>query len=134
MIDGCGNALDESMDVEGALLPPDLPDGEHRSLFFEKDSYYIFRERKLTPIYKDFSPWGISNRQCPMYPNTTMHSIGGLYSGASTYVFNGFEDAGKLMGLAPFVRPGVHNCEIFDLHDGRVFVRYDWMKKFKRPC
>ena len=78
VIDGCGNALDESMDVEGALLPPDLPDGEHRSLFFEKDSYYIFRDGKLTPIYKDFSPWGISNRQCPMYPNTTMHSIGGF--------------------------------------------------------
>ena len=41
----------------------------------------------------------------------------------------------KAMGLVPLSgRPGVHNCEIFDLHDGRVFVRYDWMKKFKRPC
>jgi carbamoyltransferase len=134
VMDGCGNALDECMDQDGALLPPDLPDGEYRSLFFEKDSYYTFRDGKLITNYKDFSLWGMGNRQCPMYPNSTMHSIGGLYSGASIYVFNGFEDAGKLMGLAPYGRPGVYDFEIFDLRDSRVFVRYDWMKTFRKPC
>lgn len=134
VIDGCGNALDECMDLNGVLLPTDLPGAEYRPLFFEKDSFYIFRNGNLATIYKDFSPWGMGNRQCPIYPNTTMHSIGGLYSGASTYVFNGFEDAGKLMGLAPYGRPGVYDFEIFDLRDGRAFVRYDWMKNFKKPC
>lgn len=133
VIDGCGNALDECMDLEGATLPPDLPTDELRTLFFEKDSYYSFRDGKLTTIYKDFSPWGMANRRYPMYPNTTMHSIGGLYLAASVYVFNGFEDAGKLMGLAPYGRPGIYDFEIFDLRDGRAFVRYDWMSNFKKP-
>jgi carbamoyltransferase len=63
-----------------------------------------------------------------------MHSIGGMYNAASTYVFNGFEDPGKLMGLAPFGRPGQHGFEIFSLKDGRVFVNYDWMASMKNPC
>lgn len=134
VIDGCGNALDECIDLEGATLPSDLPTGELRTLFFEKDSYYRFHDGKLQTIYKDFSPWGMSNRQYPMYPNTTMHSIGGLYLAASVYVFNGFEDAGKLMGLAPYGRPGIFDHEIFDLRDGRAFVRYDWMKHFTNPA
>jgi carbamoyltransferase len=50
------------------------------------------------------------------------------------YVFNGFEDPGKLMGLAPYGRPGVYDFEIFDLKEGRVFVNYDWMKEFRRPA
>jgi len=133
VIDGCGNALDECIDLPSSL-PADLPQGELRQVYFEKDSYYSFREGLLKPVFKDFSPWGISNRGNPIFPNTTMHSVGGLYLGVSTYVFNGFDDAGKLMGLAPYGRPGIHNFDIFELRDGRAFVRYDWMSKFTRPA
>jgi carbamoyltransferase len=70
----------------------------------------------------------------PLYPNTTLHSIGGLYLSASTYVFSGFEDPGKLMGLAPYGRPGIYDFEIFDLRDGRVRLRYNWMSDFNQPC
>jgi carbamoyltransferase len=134
IIDGCGNALDECLDVQNATVPGDLPQGELRQIYFEKDSYYIFHDGRLVPVYKDFSPWGMGNRECPMYPNTTMHSIGGLYLAASMYVFNGFDDAGKLMGLAPYGRPGIYDFEIFEFRDDRVFVRYDWMRNFKNPA
>lgn len=133
IIDGCGSGLDECIDLEGAAVP-EQPAAEVKHLYYEKDSYYIFKDNRVTPVYKDFSPWGVSIKRLPLCPNTTMHSIGGLYLGASMYVFSGFEDPGKLMGLAPYGRPGVYDFEIFDLRDGRAFVRYDWMSEFDRPA
>src|SRR5262249_51831460 len=133
IIDGCGSSLDDCMDLDGAIVAEDPP-AELRHLYFEKDSYYIYKYGKLTPVFKDFSPWGFGHKRYPMYPGTTMHSIGGLYLSASRYVFSGFEDPGKLMGLAPYGRKGRYNFEIFDLRDGRVYVRDDWMQEFRRPC
>lgn len=133
IIDGCGSGLDDCLDLEGAVVP-DQPPADLRHLYYEKDSYYVFKDNRVTPVYKDFSPWGMSLKDYPMCPNTTQHSIGGMYLAASMYVFSGFEDPGKLMGLAPYGRPGVHDFEIFDLRDGRAFVRYDWMEQFRKPC
>jgi carbamoyltransferase len=133
VIDGCGSSLDDCVDLGGATLTENPP-GELRHLYFEKDSYYVFKDGTLTPVFKDFSPWGLGLNNCPMYPRTTMHSIGGVYLGVSMYVFNGMEDPGKLMGLAPYGRPGIHDFEIFDLREGRAHVRYDWMHRFNRPC
>jgi carbamoyltransferase len=133
VIDGCGNAFDNCIDLEGALVP-ERPPEDTKHLWFEKDSYYIYRDNELTPVFKDFSPWGLSFRDYPLHPNTTLHSIGGLYLGVSTYIFSGFEDPGKLMGLAPYGRPNTYNFPLFDLRDGRVFVRYDWIDRFNMPC
>lgn len=133
IIDGCGSGMDDCLDLEGAVVP-EQPPAELRHLFYEKDSYYVFKENRVTPVYKDFSPWGLSLKDYPMCPNTTQHSIGGMYLAASMYVFSGFEDPGKLMGLAPYGRPGIYDFEIFDLRDGRAFVRYDWMERFRKPC
>jgi len=134
IIDGCGNAFDECMDREGSVIPDVPAEPEFQQLIFEKDSYYLFADGRLRSVYKDFSPWGMSNRHYPMYPPTTRHSIGGVYLAASMYIFSGFEDPGKLMGLAPYGRPGVYDFEIFDLRDGRAFARYDWMEQFQRPA
>ena len=68
-----------------------------------------------------------------MHPPTTKHSIGGVYSAVSEYVFGNMDDAGKLMGLGPYGRKGVFTGEIFDLRDGRVFVNYDWQQRFVDP-
>jgi carbamoyltransferase len=133
VIDGCGNGFDECIDLEGALIP-ELPSGDLASLWFEKDSYYSVKDGAFTPLYKDFSPFGMSFKSYPMYPGTTRHSIGGLYAGVSRYIFGGMDDSGKLMGLAPYGRAGVHDFEVFELRDGRAFVRYDWMKDFRDPC
>jgi carbamoyltransferase len=133
VIDGCGNGFDECIDLEGALIP-EIPSGEMAALWFEKDSYYKVKDGAFTPLYKDFSPFGMAFKAYPMYPGTTRHSIGGLYAGVSRYIFGGMDDSGKLMGLAPYGRPGVYGFEVFDLRDGRAFVRYDWMKEFRDPC
>jgi carbamoyltransferase len=132
VIDGCGNNLADAMDTEGATVPVD-PAPEVRHLYHEKDSYYLFGPEGCTPVYKDFSPWGFYMQGLAVQPPTTMHSIGGLYCALSTYTFSGMDDSGKLMGLAPYGRPGVFDFEMFDLREGRVFVRYDWMKAFAKP-
>lgn len=133
VIDGCGSSFDDCTDLQGtelAVAPPE-PDADH--LLFEKDSYYAWRDGVLRPLYKDFSPWGYFLKGYAMCPPTTKHSIGGLYSGVSQYVFQGMEDPGKLMGLAPYGRPGSHDFAGFELRDGRCFVNYDWMAAFDRP-
>jgi predicted NodU family carbamoyl transferase len=133
VVDGCGNGLDECTDLEGLELPVE-PDDDIRHLYFEKDSYYAWRDGRLRVVYKDFSPWGMRIKGYTMLPNTTKHSIGGVYSAVSSYCFQENSDQGKLMGLAPYGRPGVFKDEIFELKDGRAFVRYDWMKPFDRPA
>lgn len=133
VIDGAGSSFDDCIDLDGAILPEN-PSPELRHLYFEKDSFYVFKDNKVTPVYKDFSPWGSSMKNYPMHPNTTLHSIGGMYLSASMYVFSGFEDPGKLMGLAPYGRPGVYDFEAFELKEGRALVRYDWMSNFDQPC
>jgi carbamoyltransferase len=132
-LDGCGNGLDECIDLGSGVVLEDPPT-ELRHLYFEKDSYYQFADNKLSMVVKDFSEWGTGIKNYPLHPSTTKHSIGGLYLAASMYAFNGFEDAGKLMGLAPYGKSGVYDFEMFELKEGRVFVRYDWMTEFNQPC
>ncbi|AZZ92930.1 transferase [Hahella sp. KA22] len=133
VIDGCGSSWDDCLDLDGAHVPEAQPGADFNHLFFEKDSYYLYEKGKLRPVYKDFSPFGYFLKGYSMCPPTTKHSIGGLYSGVSQYVFQGMEDPGKLMGLAPYGRPGVYDFQAFECRDGRVFVNYDWMKHFNRP-
>ena len=131
VIDGCGNAFDECIDLAGGHLF-ETPPKSCGHLFFEKDSFYRF-DGGLKTVAKDFSPWGYELREYPLCPKTTMHSIGGLYGAASVYALFGMDDPGKLMGLAPFGTPGVHDFPIFDLEGGRVQLRYDWMPRFDQP-
>lgn len=133
VIDGCGSSFDDCNDVGTATLLETPPQGLAH-LWNEKDSYYRAGGTSVAAVVKDFSPWGQRNKRLPMHPNTTLHSIGGVYGAASAYAFGGMDDAGKLMGLAPYGRAGVHDFPIFDLRDGRVFVRYDWMGRFTAPA
>jgi len=133
VLDGCGNAYDDVIEKAIDIYPRDVdPDLQH--LFFEKDSFYHFREELLTPLVKDFSPGGMNFKDNVLFPPTTKHSIGGLYSAVKEYCFGGTSDEGKLMGLAPYGRADVYKEPIFDLIDGRVFVRYNWMSHFRKPC
>jgi len=132
VVDGCGSAFDDCIDL-GCVIP-ESPPPQTEHLWNEKDSFYHADGGQVAPLIKDFSPWGYGNKNYPMHPPTTRHSIGGVYAAASHYVFQGLEDAGKLMGLAPYGRSGKHDFPIFDLRDGRVFVRYDWMERFQAPA
>lgn len=135
VVDGCGNALDDCTDLQELELPFTV-DEDARHLYFEKDSYYLWREGRLQTVFKDFSPWGsLFKTNHPMQINSaTKHSIGGVYAAASHYCVRGTSDLGKLMGLAPYGRDGVFDGRIFELRDGRVFVDPDWMRGFDRPA
>jgi carbamoyltransferase len=133
VIDNGGNSLGECIDLDGATIPVS-PEPELRDLYSEVDSYYFFDATGGRTIFKDFSPPGFTRKPYPMYPQPMMHSIGGLYRAVSMYVFNNLDDPGKLMGLAPYGRPGVYDFSIFDLRGGRVRVLYDWQHRFNRPA
>lgn len=130
VVDGCGNAFEDCIDIEGTLLS-ERPEGDMAALWFEKDSFYAASDTSLRTICKDFSPFGRIYCDYPMHPDTTRHSIGGVYAGASRYIFGGTGDLGKLMGLAPYGRPDAFRHRIFDIREGRLFVDYEWMGAFR---
>lgn len=133
VIDGCGSLMDEVIDIqENTFVPENVPLGL-RHLYAEKDSYYYYGSEGFKSLWKDFSPFGMGLKGYPMHPDATMHSIGGIYGVATNYCFDDSSDPGKLMGLAPYGHPNIYDHEVFELRDGRVFVRYDWMKHFRRP-
>lgn len=134
VMDGCGNPFDECMDLYGAVIPDEQEIRLLPELFVEKDSYYRFDGISYSSLVKDFSEWGHLFREYPMHPRLSKHSIGGLYAAVSVYCFGNMDDPGKLMGLGPYGRPGKFREEIFEYRDGRVFVRYDWMEKYRHPA
>ncbi len=134
VIDGAGSTFDDCMDLDGALIPEKPPAGLE-SLWHEKDSLYIARDGTVSACYKDFSPLGLALKRYPLHPPDTRHSIGGVYKAFSNYVFGGIDDSSKLMGLAPYGRRDTYKESIFELREGRVFVRYGWLKNFiMRPA
>ena len=133
VIDGSGSSYDDCCDHDGAIVPVS-PAKEVEHGYFEKDSYYTFDKSGCRTRYKDYAPWGYDLKEGFMDSVGTLHSIGGLYWAASIYCFQNFSDAGKLMGLAPYGRDGVYDRQIFDLRDGRVFLRYDWTQQMDRPA
>ncbi|HYH55012.1 MAG TPA: carbamoyltransferase C-terminal domain-containing protein, partial [Anseongella sp.] len=60
---------------------------------------------------------------------TNYHSIGGLYSAASFYCFGNMDDAGKLMGLAPYGKLNGKPA-LFILKNGTVEVDYSNLAGF----
>lgn len=126
VVDGCGSPFEQCTDLAGASLP-----GEVAAGWCEKDSFYRFDGRRLTALVKDFSPLDTATEALRM--QTTRHSIGGFYSAVSHYVFGNLDDVGKLMGLAPYGRPGAVGRSAFDIRDGRIFVTDAWKAALTRP-
>jgi len=134
VIDGNGASMNHCDDLDGAIIPEFVPD-KLKHLFREKDSFYEFKDNKLTTLYKDFSivPESFFFNM-PMYSDgLSRDSIGTLYSSVSRYCLGDSNDAGKLMGLAPYGTSGVYSHEIFEMTEGRVLVKQDWQKEFTRP-
>ena len=134
VIDGSGSPFKECLDIGNAFVPErEKIHDDVTHLYFEKDSYYNFSDEKLTPVYKDFSPYGYYYKNYPAGLHN-LHSIGCVYNGASFYCFGSYLDVGKLMGLAPYGSPGVYKEDIFQLQGGRVYVNYEWIRKLNRPA
>ena len=133
VVDGSGQEMRHCIDLQGAVIPETIPE-RLAHLFYETDSFYSFKDGKLTTLYKDFSYYNENLLMwTPMFPRPLRNSIGNMYEAVSLYCMGGVFDTGKLMGLAPYGRPGVYTGKIFELKDGRVFVREDWQKEFDKP-
>ena len=133
IVDGCGSPLSQCTDLDGVALPPDLT-GPDAAMWCEKDSFYQFDGRQITVLEKDFSPLATADPRDRIRLGTTRHSIGGFYAAVSNYVFGNLDDVGKLMGLAPYGRPGALDHRAFDVRDGRLFVTDGWQTALDRPA
>ncbi|MCJ8211360.1 hypothetical protein MUY27_16705 [Mucilaginibacter sp. RS28] len=121
VIDGAGSPYHQCKDLEGAYIPGEaLING----MCCEKDSFYHFDGQKLMALHKDFSEMRLYDNKNALKLPTNYHSIGGLYSAASRYCFGNMDDAGKLMGLAPYGKQ-VYDKPLFKLEQGRVEVLYE---------
>jgi len=130
VIDGRGDSLDNCFDASPQAIPSDVRDLpiDSRDEWFEKVSFYSFRNGRMETIFKDFSRLiapNINRTQFPLAPPSMEHSLGEFYGGVSRYVFNKDFQMGKLMGLAPYGRPDVFANEGFVFQGGRAFINYD---------
>jgi len=121
VLDGAGSPYKHCLDLDGAFIPTQNFD---TGMFCEKDSFYHFDGSTLTPLYKDFSEVRLFEESSRLKLPTNYHSIGGLYSAASFYCFRNMDDAGKLMGLAPYGNLD-NKPALFNLDNGRVEVNYE---------
>ena len=133
VIDGAGSPVEQCDDW---VAPADRDYWRAQvGLHCEKDSFYHFDGRRLLPLFKDFSPLNLHENPCAQLRlPTNTHSIGGLYSAVSHYCFGGMDDAGKLMGLAPYGRDTHAGCPLFRLDGGRVEVDYRHVERFDDPA
>ena len=133
VIDGCGSPFEQCIDTnEGKIEPADIQDRISDGMWCEKDSFYHFDGKRVKPLFKDFSP--MANRVgTDIRMQTTQHSIGGFYSAVSHYVFGNLDDVGKLMGLAPYGKPGRFSEKAFRFESDRLFVRDEWKNAFTQP-
>ena len=131
--------------IDGAGSPArqcdDWPDEQVREKWLsqtefvcEKDSFYHYDGTGLKCLYKDFSEvklfeQPVSGIRMPV----TANSIGGVYAAASNYCFGNLDDAGKLMGLAPYGSAKYKCRELFSLQDGRVYTRHDAFEVMESP-
>ncbi|MCW3848994.1 hypothetical protein OF829_17280 [Sphingomonas sp. LB-2] len=132
VLDGCGSPFVQCTDTgRGILLPEDLP--RQPAMWCEKDSFYHFDGREVVPLLKDFSLYRPQTSPHIRMPGTE-HSVGGFYAAVSRYVFGNLDDAGKLMGLAPYGRPGAVAHQAFSVRDDRIFVEEEWQATLTRPA
>lgn len=126
VIDGAGSPYDQCIDIS-----PDMAQVNpfSQGMFCEKDSFYYFNGNTLKVLHKDFSEIRLFENGHSLKLRTNYHSIGGLYSAASFYVFGNMDDAGKLMGLAPY---GTLNGKppLFSLENKTIEVNYDSVNAF----
>lgn len=128
VIDGCGSFYHQCDDLNRSFIPADV--NSIPGLYGEKDSFYFYNGNTIDPLYKDFSIIRYDHKPEQVFLPTTKHSIGGLYSMASNYCFGSFDDAGKLMGLAPYGNSNQYSEQLFRLEDGRVFVNEEVMHHY----
>ena len=122
VIDGSGSPYEQCIDNKNGLQAS-YP--FHKGMYCEKDSFYFFDGKDMKTIWKDFSTVRLNNNNHPLNFSTNYHSIGGLYSAVSSYCFGNMDDAGKLMGLAPYGSNTTSKPPVFKLQNGVVEINHE---------
>ena len=85
--------------------------GQEIVSFFDANGHGIRAlEKHFAPRDQWLSSDAWSYGRCPSMP--TFRSLGGMYSAVATQIFGDMDEAGKVMGLAPYGKP-VHSVESF---------------------
>ena len=93
VIDGCGSPFMQCDDLDKTFIPNiDEVKANPQNFWCEKLSLYNYSNEKLTPLYKDFSPFRHTQPTKPLQMPTITHSIGGVYQVASEYCFGSTDD------------------------------------------
>lgn len=126
VIDGCGSPYDQCTDLPGHT-------GMYDRMHCEKDSFYRWDGQRLHTLWKDFSEMDVpAGRQLAL--PTTRHSIGGFYAVISDYCFGNMDDAGKLMGLAPYGQGPALDVPAFSWQEDRLLVLDEWKELLRSPA
>ncbi len=56
VIDGSGQEMKYCMDIGDGCLAEELP-ADFSHICYEKDSFYFYKDGRLTTLYKDFHRW-----------------------------------------------------------------------------
>lgn len=114
VIDGAGSPFEDLFEQERAACVGEV---EGR---FEISSLYAASGSALTPLEKHFGDWvGPVADRMPRFG-----SLGSMYAAVAGQIFGDINDAGKVMGLAPYGRPTIPDRDFFEVVD-RGFVFHD---------
>lgn len=114
VIDGAGSPFEDIFEQERAVCVGEV---EER---FEISSLYAAAGTELTPLEKHFGDWiAPAADRMPRFG-----SLGSMYAAVAGQIFGDINDAGKVMGLAPYGRATTPDRDFFDIAD-RQFVFHD---------
>src|SRR5918996_4316248 len=86
-------------------------------------SLYKASGTTITPLEKQMTQ-GLDWHERNEHGMPKFHTLGTIFSTISEQVFGSTQDAGKVMGLAPYGEPSIPVSEFFELRDGQ-FVFHD---------
>jgi len=123
VIDGAGSPFEDLFENEQSAIKQHVNGG------YETISLYAASESSITPLEKqmvEHGDWlGPDRLTMPEFG-----SLGGMYSAAAVQIFGDLNDAGKVMGLAPYGKPEIPAPEFFDVVDGLFVFRDHVPRRF----
>lgn len=117
VVDGIGSPEEDLSPEERAVIRDPVTDG------WETISLYAAEGTTIAPLEKHL----VANGRWIDWDYLKMprfHSLGGIFSAAAWQIFSDYQEAGKVMGLAPFGSPVFPVSDFFDIVDGR-FVYHE---------
>jgi len=113
VVDGVGSPVEDMSDDERRAIVKNVEDGwETISLYDASDTSIKALEKHLVERYR----WIIPNRG-GMFG---FGSLGGMFSAVSKQIFGDLNEAGKVMGLAPYGSPEIFTEQFLEIANGEI--------------